>query len=114
MGENEFENAFSEDSFWQKVKKYAGAAGQRVLDNALTMYYSARDPDTPLWAKTTIYAALGYFIVPLDAIADMTPITGYSDDLGVLVAALATVAAHIKPEHREQAREKLKGWFKLE
>ncbi len=112
MTENEFEKAFSNDGFWNKVKKYAGAAGKRVLDNALTMYYSARDPDTPLWAKTTIYAALGYFIVPFDAIADITPITGYSDDLGVLVAAVATVAAHIKAEHREHAAEKLKEWFK--
>ncbi|WP_211605080.1 YkvA family protein [Vreelandella arcis] len=49
-----------------------------------------------MWAKTTIYGALGYFISPVDAIPDLAPIVGYADDIGVLAGALAMVAAHIK------------------
>ncbi len=111
MAENKFEKAYSEARFWEKVKKYARVAGEAVLDPALRMYNSAKDPDTPAWAKAAAYGALGYFITPLDAIPDLTPIAGYSDDLGVLVAATAAIAAHIKPEHREKAKETLKKWF---
>ena len=49
--------------------------------------------------------------LPIDAILDITPVVGYADDLGVIVAALAVVAAHIKPEHTEKALAKLREWF---
>ena len=42
---------------------------------------------------------------------DITPIVGYSDDLGVLIAATAAIAAYIKKEHTEKAKETLKQWF---
>lgn len=111
MTQNQFEKEYSEQGFWEKLKNYAQVAGRKVLEPALQMYFSARDADTPAWAKATIYSALGYFIVPLDAIPDFTPLTGYADDLGVLVAALATVAAHIKPEHKSQVQDKMIQWF---
>ncbi|GAB4090102.1 YkvA family protein [Hydrogenophaga soli] len=111
MSENKFSKEYSDDGFWEKVKKYAKAAGESVLEPALKMYYSATDSDTPAWAKTTIYAALGYFISPIDAIPDITPVIGYTDDLGVLCAALAATAAHIKDEHAEKAKKTLAQWL---
>ena len=74
------------------------------------MYYAARDPATPRWARTTLYGALGYFIVPLDAIPDITPLLGYSDDLGVLVFATLTVASHITDAHKQNAQEAFPSW----
>lgn len=111
MSENEFSSQYSENGFWDKTKKYAKSAGESVLEPALKMYYAATDSDTPAWAKTTIYASLGYFISPIDAIPDIAPIVGYSDDMGVLFAAAATTAAHIKDVHVEKAKETLKQWF---
>ncbi len=97
--EAKFEKEYSDDSFWDKVKKYAKIAGKNVLEPALKLYYALQDRDTPAWAKTVIIGALGYFISPIDAIPDITPVVGYSDDLGVLIAAVATVGAYIKKEH---------------
>lgn len=111
MSDNEFEKEFSDDGFWDKTKNYARVAGEAVLEPALKLYYSAQDSDTPAWAKTTVYGALGYFVSTIDAIPDITPIVGYTDDLGVLVAATAAVAVHIKNEHAEKAKETLKQWF---
>ena len=111
MSDNEFEKEFSDNGFWDKVKKFAKSAGEAVLEPALKLYYAAQDPETPAWAKTTIYGALGYFISPVDAIPDITPLVGYSDDLGVLVAATAAVAAHVKEEHKAKAKDTLKQWF---
>jgi uncharacterized membrane protein YkvA (DUF1232 family) len=52
----------------------------------------------------TLLAALGYFVLPLDALPDILPLLGFTDDAAVIAAALAAVASAIKPEHREEAR----------
>lgn len=111
MNEEGFQKEYSDEGFWEKTKKYARTAGEGVLAPALKLYYAAQDSATPVWAKTTMYGALGYFVSPIDAIPDLTPIVGYSDDLGVLAAAVAAVAASIKPEHVEQAKQTIKQWF---
>lgn len=111
MSDNNFSAAYSEDGFWEKIKVYAKVAGEGVLEPALKMYYAALDADTPAWAKATIIASLGYFISPVDAIPDIVPVVGYADDLGVLVAAVAATAAHIKDEHVKKAKETLAKWF---
>ncbi len=109
--QNEYEQSYTEPGFWQKLKDYAQTAGKEVIGRALLLFYAARSPDTPAWAKTTIYGALGYFITMLDAVPDMTPVLGYTDDLGVLALAIATVAVHITDDIRAQADAKLREWF---
>lgn len=113
MGEDKLleQATFTEKSFWDKLKSFAKTAGQDVVERALCLYYAAQKPDTPLWAKTVIYGALTYFISPLDAVPDITPVLGYSDDLGVLVSALLTVAMYVNDEVKQQAREKMHTWF---
>lgn len=108
---SEYSNKYDDDGFWKKVGKFALKAGKAVIENALKLYYCYKDSDTPTWAKSIIVGALGYFIMPLDAIPDPTPVIGFTDDAGVLVAAVGAVAAHIKKEHVEKAKETLKRWF---
>ena len=102
---------YSPEGFWSKLKHYAKAAGEEVVCKSLQLYYAAQEPQTPRWAKATIYAALGYFICPIDAIPDLTPLVGYADDLGVLAAAIATVTLYVTPAIRERARRKSREWF---
>lgn len=111
MSDNKYLDEFSDEGFWSKARNFAQKAGYEVLENALKLYYSAMDDDTPTWAKTTIFASLGYFIAPIDAIPDLVPVVGFSDDLGALAAAAAAVAMHVKAEHGEKAAEKLGLWF---
>ena len=109
--DKEYTRSYSEEGFWDKLTRYTKAAGAEVIERALQLYYAAQDPDTPLWAKGVIYGALGYFISPLDAIPDIIPVVGYADDLGVLAAAIATVAMYITPEVKQKAKQKLQDWF---
>ncbi|QYK04959.1 YkvA family protein [Shewanella zhangzhouensis] len=102
---------YSDTGFWQKVKDFARQAGREVIEKALWLYYAAQRPETPTWAKTIIYGALGYFITPVDAIPDLTPLMGFSDDLGALAAALTMVAVYIDDGTRARAAEKLEAWF---
>jgi uncharacterized membrane protein YkvA (DUF1232 family) len=108
---NQYEDAFSDSSFWDKLKKYAKAAGKDVVEKALLLYYAAQEEKAPAWAKATIAGALGYFIVPLDAIADLTPAVGYADDLGVLVLAIAAVSSYINADVRAKTTARMRAWF---
>ena len=109
--ERDYAGEYSDESFWAKVVAFALKAGREVIRLALTLYYCLQDADTPKWASTVIVGALGYFIFPADIIPDFVPGAGYTDDLAVLVAAMAVVLGHIKPEHRRQAEERMKEWF---
>lgn len=102
---------YSDNNFWEKLRDFAVQAGCDVVEKALTLFYAAQRPETPLWAKTVIYSALAYFILPTDAIPDIAPFAGYADDLGTLVAALGTVAMCITPEVKQAARQSVEDWF---
>lgn len=108
---SKLEKEYSDESFWGKVTKAFKKAGYEVIEKALWLYYAAQNPNTPLWAKSTIYGALGYFISPIDAVPDFAPVVGYSDDLSVLAAAIALVAMYVTEDVKVQAKQKLNTWF---
>ncbi|MCP5175191.1 MAG: DUF1232 domain-containing protein [Moraxellaceae bacterium] len=103
-------NTINETSFWNKIKKAVKSAGQEVIEKALWLFYAAQDPNVPLAAKTTIYTALAYFILPTDLIPDFLPM-GYTDDLGVLIGAVSTVSMYITEEVKQKTSANLKQWF---
>jgi len=107
----DYSREFSDQNFWGKLTSFAKVAGKEVIEKALWLFYAFREDSTPLWAKTTILGALGYFISPLDAIPDLIPAVGYADDLGVLALAITTVAAHITDKVKSQTTEKLRDFF---
>ena len=102
---------YSEDSLWEKIKKFSKAAGVKAIYAVLLLYYAMKDSGVSLKTKLFIAASLGYFIMPADAIIDFTPLIGYSDDLGVLLFALKQVSSAITPEVKEKARSKISDWF---
>ena len=106
-----FAGVFSENDFLQKIKEYFRQAGIKVVYSSLLLFYAFTRKDTPIWAKNIILGVLGYFIAPFDALPDLTPIIGYTDDLGVLSFGLVTVACYINEEVRGKAKIKLKDWF---
>jgi len=73
-------------------------------EEAVAAYYCAMDPDTPMYVKTAIVAALIYFVVPTDAIPDVLLGFGYTDDAAVFWAMWQTVSHHVTERHLESAR----------
>lgn len=108
---SDYEKNYSDEGFWKKVKSVAKKAGAEVIFTALKLYYVARSEKTPLWAKSIIYGALGYLIIPADLIADVIPVVGYVDDLAVMAMALGTVECFLTEDVILQARKKLSEWF---
>ena len=92
-------------NFWQALKRIARHTP--FAHDLAAAFYCARDPATPLKVRMILFGALGYFIMPLDAISDLLPLIGFTDDIAVLTLAVATVASAIKPEHRQLAEEAL-------
>jgi uncharacterized membrane protein YkvA (DUF1232 family) len=92
--------------FWRKARRVA--ASLPFAEDLLAAYYCAFDRETPLQVKAALVGALAYFVLPTDAIPDVLPILGYSDDAAVLYAAVRLVASHITPVHRQAARMALK------
>lgn len=90
-------------NFWRTAKKAARQIP--FMEDVVAAYYCAMDRKTPLRAKGILLAALGYFILPTDAVPDFILGLGFTDDVAVLTAALATVRTHITPAHRLAARE---------
>ncbi|PZO01903.1 MAG: DUF1232 domain-containing protein [Hyphomicrobiales bacterium] len=74
-------------------------------EDLLAAWICTRDPATPRRVRLTLLAALGYFVLPIDAIPDLMPFLGFTDDAAVLAAALAAVAGSITAEHREKAKK---------
>ena len=59
-----------------------------------------------MWCRTDILGSLAYFVSLIDGIPDLTPFLGYTDDISVMAAAIATVANYITPEIKQRAQEK--------
>lgn len=105
------ETHIDESGFWKKLKKVAKFIGEGLVRQLLTLIYCWMDPRTPIWAKAVIAGAIAYFIMPFDAIPDMIPVIGYSDDAVVVAGAIATLGAHINEEHAKKAKAKAREWF---
>lgn len=109
MGEHEKD--YSEQGFWDKVKHYGAKAGVTLVYKALQLYYVAQSPDCPRRVRAGIYSALGYFILPLDIIPDLTPFVGFSDDLAAIGMALVLAQAYLTPEINEKAKDRIRSIF---
>jgi uncharacterized membrane protein YkvA (DUF1232 family) len=76
-------------------------------EDLLAAWFCTRDPATPRRVRMTLLAALGYFVLPVDALPDIMPVLGFTDDAAVIAAAIAAVAGSITAEHRARARQAL-------
>lgn len=91
--------------FWPKVGRVA--ARIPFADRMISVYYAARDPETPLAAKGIMMGALAYFVLPTDAIPDVLAGIGFTDDAAVITAVIATLGANIRKRHVELAEKAL-------
>ncbi|MFG1477103.1 YkvA family protein [Xanthobacter sp. V4C-4] len=91
--------------FWQKL--FRSASFVPFAEDATAAYYAAFDKTTPLKVRAALLGVLAYFVMPVDAIPDVLPVLGFTDDTAVLMGALKLLAEHIKPGHRAAARAAL-------
>ena len=91
--------------FWPKLKRVA--AGIPFSRDLVAAYYCAMDPRTPTRVRGILFAALAYFILPLDFLPDVFAVVGFTDDMAVIAAALRMIQGHIADRHYDAADQAL-------
>ena len=81
---------YNEAGFFQKLNIFARIAGHILVEKALQLYYAAESKDTPKCQRRGDGCSWPSFVSPIDAIPDVIPGIGFTDDLGVLIGAVAT------------------------
>ena len=107
----DYQMYYSENKLMDKLAKSAKRIGLRLTYSALLLYYVLEDPKVSIADKAKIYGALGYFILPLDLIPDMIPVTVYSDDVSAVLWALHSVWKNVTPEMKMRAKRKMTSWL---
>jgi len=102
---HQFVRYFNENDFFKKLAKFSGKLGKGVLYHLLLLFYMLSDKSIPYRKRLIILAALGYFILPTDFIADFIPVLGFTDDVSFLVFAVSSVNEHITDDLSEKARK---------
>jgi len=62
---------------------------RRLKAETLALYFAARHPGTPWYAKPFMMCIVAYAFSPIDIIPDFVPILGYLDDLVLLPLGIA-------------------------
>lgn len=87
------------------LKQFAHNLKQEIF----ALYFAARHPQTPWYAKLLIVVVVAYAFSPIDLIPDFIPILGYLDDLVLLpmgiALAIKMIPEQVLPECRMQAKE---------
>jgi len=93
---------YVDENLWGKLEK----SGKRIsfAKDILALYKYMKDPLVKWYRKAIVVAGLIYFIVPIDAIPDMTPFFGYLDDLGVITALLKYLGSELTSYYPEGYR----------
>jgi len=94
------------------IQKSVKKLGTRLTYSTLLMWYAYKSEHTPIWAKRIILGTLAYLISPFDSVPDMTPLLGFTDDLGVISFGLVTIACYINTDIRAMAKNKMHTLFK--
>ncbi len=93
--------------FWPKIRRVA--AHVPFAEDAVALWYCAKDAETPIGVKAALFAALAFFVLPKPFRPRNLPIPGLMvlDEAAVIAAAVAMARRAIQPRHREAARRTL-------
>lgn len=91
--------------FLPKAVKFASSLP--FVRDLVAGYYCMSDGKTPVQVKGAILVPLLYFVVPVDAIPDIIPAAGFTDDLGAWLLAAKVFGGYINDEHYKSADELL-------
>lgn len=94
-----YADLYNPNELFDKIKKVARKAGVNIIYVVLLLYYSTLDKELPVKDRLMVIAALGYFILPLDAAAAAVkrqkhPDEGEKDSLARSRLHIAGACAH--------------------
>jgi uncharacterized membrane protein YkvA (DUF1232 family) len=76
-----------------------------VWEKIEALYKMIKDPNADWKAKAVAVGALIYLISPVDAVPDIIPVVGLSDDVAVILTAISVLSLQLKEYISENQRE---------
>jgi uncharacterized membrane protein YkvA (DUF1232 family) len=77
----------------------------KIWQDVLALWAMIKDPAAAWPSKAIAIGALVYLISPFDAIPDFIPFFGLSDDAGVILAAVASLAVALAKYHQPKTED---------
>ncbi len=90
-----------------RLKEWA----QRLLGEAVALWFCARHPRTPLVAKALAAAVAAYAFSPIDLIPDFIPVLGLLDDLLLVPLGVWLVLKMVPPDVIGECRQQAVQWL---
>ena len=94
MAEKDYSDSFLDENFWDKVTRMPETAGCSVFSGSIYPVCPAERILYTVMGKTTIIGALGYLVCYIDAIPDIIPGVGFTDDLAVMTLVVGQLCIH--------------------
>jgi uncharacterized membrane protein YkvA (DUF1232 family) len=79
---------------------------RHLKSETLALWFAARHPGTPWYAKLLVACIVAYALSPIDLIPDFVPILGYLDDLILIPLGIVLAVRMIPPSILEECRAK--------
>jgi uncharacterized membrane protein YkvA (DUF1232 family) len=93
-----------------RSRLWAMAASLPFAQDVIAAYFCATDRRTPLSVKLALLGTLSGFLLPQRLVPKILRSLVLGGDVAMLLGALQSFAAHIRPEHRLRARLVLIRW----
>jgi len=103
----EYIRHFDEQKLFRKLKHISGKISINLLYYILILFYLTTDKNVPVKTRIILIAALGYLIIPTDAISDFIPGLGFTDDAAFIAYAVSSATVYITPEIKSKALKRL-------
>ena len=92
-------------SFLSSLKQRARA----LKADALALYFAARHPATPWYAKLAAFLIVAYAFSPVDLVPDFIPVLGYLDEVILLPLGIALTIKLVPDAVMLECRERAAG-----
>lgn len=103
------------ENLWAAIQENAGQVGIEATKTMLELFYVLKSPDTSMLNKSLIVAALGYQLLPEDAMPrDRFGLLGILDNGVTLAFAYNRVKSSVTPEIEQQVNNVLRNWFGMD
>jgi uncharacterized membrane protein YkvA (DUF1232 family) len=84
---------------------------QRIKQDALTLWFCARHPETPRTAKVVALLLAAYAFSPIDLIPDFIPVLGFLDEMILLPVGIAFCLRLIPQSIIAECRQSADNWI---
>jgi len=94
-----------------KLFAHLQQAARRIKHDAMTVYFVARDRQTPWHVRGLALAIAAYALSPIDLIPDFIPVLGYLDDVILLPLLIWLALRLLPPEVIAESRRQAEAWL---